>query len=165
MKKFDLNKLLKILRIILLILLILSLLPRFLNRARAAEAEPDPVPETEIVYQFPEYDFSGLEGEANTEDSLLSFDFFQKLYDPQSDFYKSANSLVSLDFEKSYINSYVNSAAGFQYALSNDLMSTEEFMSYTKLYQICWIHVLAQIFIIMMIGLGSWKFIRSFFIR
>lgn len=165
MKKFDLNKLLKILRIILLILLILSILPRLFYKANAAEAEPDPVPQPDIVYVFPDYDFSALDGENDVEDSILSFDFFEKLYNPESEFYQAANSLISLDFERSYINSYVSSAEGFQYALSEGLMSPEDFLSYSKLYQICWIHVLGQMFIIMMIGVGCWKFVRSFFIH
>lgn len=165
MKKFSLNKILKILRIILLILLILSILPRIINKASAAEAEPEPEePLLPYTIEFPAYNFDGFDsGEENQEDLILDFDFYENLYDPESDFYKASNSFIDLTMEKTYINNFVDNAEMISTALQDGTITYDQFISYQKFYELCWIRILAQYFIFAFMFIVLFKAVRSFF--
>lgn len=168
MRKIDLNKLLKILKIILLILIILSILPRLFSKGYAEEvADPVPTPEVyptpEYNIVFPEYDMSDFSGIEDFSDNPLDKDNIEKIESPENSFFESANSFFDINFELSYINSFINNASAYEYGLENGLLSYDEFLSYSKMYEICIVKLILQAGLLFIVGVYMFKGIRSFF--
>ena len=163
MKKHSLNDILKVLKIILLILVILSLLPRIFSKGKAACAEPVPDPVPGWYLEFPDDTIDSEEGREDSISLIFDFDVYDQAYDPEEGFFSGMKSFLNVDFEKSFISSYVSNGAAFQAGLQDGTITQDQFLSLSKMYEICWVHLVLKAGFLAFIFIALFKAVRSFF--